>query len=77
MAYVPSEYWVRIKVTKAGQHENSYYAAQALAREISQEHPGLTVEVAEDKVWVSCRTKEERHGSQELPGQESACAPRP
>jgi hypothetical protein len=43
-----------------------YYAALDLARKISTENPGFTVEVAEDKVWATSRTKEVNDGSEEF-----------
>ena len=53
MPVVDSEYWVRVKVTEnmKGTRDNAYYAALALARDLASKNPGLTFEVAEDKVW--------------------------
>lgn len=68
MPHVPSEYWVRVKVSADGGGAETFHAAQRLAMALAQAHPGLTWEVAEDKVWASFRTKED-HGTQELPEQ--------
>jgi hypothetical protein len=54
MGYVPGVYFVRVKVEdKDSKGGHPFHAAQAIAREIAQHYPGLTVEVAEDKVWSS------------------------
>lgn len=46
-------YYVRIKVELDGGGADEYHAALSLAREIANDHPGLTVEISEDKIWAS------------------------
>jgi hypothetical protein len=53
-------YYVRIKFEHP-EHPggaDEYHAALRLARKIAEENRGLTVEVAEDKVWGSTRANE-------------------
>jgi hypothetical protein len=51
MSYVPSEYWVRVKVTGDESGANTYHSALDLARKLARQNPGLYFQVAEDKVW--------------------------
>lgn len=66
MPIVPSEYWVRVRVTGAESGVSTYHSALDLADKLAHQNPGLTFEIAEDKVWASVRTKEESNGTQEL-----------
>lgn len=53
--YRPSEYWVRVRVTDTGSGVETYSAANSLAQRLAEQNPGLTFEVAEDKVWSTVR----------------------
>lgn len=62
MPVVTSAYWVRVRVTGDESGVNTYHSALDLAATLAQEHPGLTFEVAEDKVWSSVRYRTDTPG---------------
>lgn len=54
MGVTHSEYWVRVKVKYDGDSDvNTYHVAMRLAADLAHDYPGLTFEVAEDKVWAT------------------------
>lgn len=64
---VPSEYWVRVKVTGAG-GSGAFGTALALANKLAKDNPGLTFEVTQDKVWmtVSCHASGGNNGQEKF-----------
>ena len=57
MAVTPSTYYVRIKVEEGSGGVETFHTAQRLAVAVSEAFPGLTVEVAQDKVWFTSKTE--------------------
>jgi hypothetical protein len=59
-------HYVRIKVEEAEGGAVEYHAALNLADRIARQNPGLMIEVTEDKVWATFRSKEDNGGSEEV-----------